>query len=81
MQVQNRRVLAGSLIAAAAVTLAIATSSAQQPPKPSQPPNVQAAVDAAYAKYPDAQGRQERRLHPGAGQGRSSPLWDRGRHG
>jgi glutaminase len=51
MQVRNSRMLAGGLIAAAAVTLAIGTSFAQQPPKPSQPPNIQAAVDAAYAKY------------------------------
>ena len=50
MQVRHTRVLAGSLIAAA-VTVTIATSYAQQPPKPSPAPNIQAAVDAAYAKY------------------------------
>ena len=51
MQVRHRRVLAGGLIASAAVTLAISAPAAQQPPKPSQPPNIQAVVDAAYAKY------------------------------
>ena len=34
----------------------------------------QKAVDAAYAKFRDAQGRQERRLHSGARQGRSEPV-------
>src|SRR5215203_2865528 len=47
MQVQTRHVFAGGLIAAAAVTLAVSAPSAQQPAAK----NVQAAVDAAYAKY------------------------------
>ena len=47
MQVPSRHVLAGGVIAAAAVTLAISTPSAQQPAAK----NVQAAVDAAFAKY------------------------------
>ena len=46
MQVRSRRMLAGGLTAAVAVTLAIGAPSAQQPAK-----NIQAAVDAAHAKY------------------------------
>ena len=47
MQVRNTRAVAAGLIAAAAVTLAGSAPSAQQPAAK----NVQAAVDAAYAKY------------------------------
>src|SRR5215218_685512 len=47
MQVPIKGVLAGGLVTAAALTLAISTPSAQQPAAK----NVQAAVDAAYAKY------------------------------
>ena len=47
MQVRTKGVLAGGLSAVAALTLAISTPSAQQPAAK----NVQAAVDAAYAKY------------------------------
>jgi glutaminase len=47
MQVPMKGVLAGGLVTAAALTLAISAPSAQQPAAK----NVQAAVDAAYAKY------------------------------
>jgi glutaminase len=47
MQVHTKHVFAAGLLAAAAVTLAVSAPSAQQPAAK----NVQAAVDAAYAKY------------------------------
>ena len=51
MQVRNRRIFAGSLIAAAAVRWPSARRRRSSRRSRSQPPNVQAAVDAAYAKY------------------------------
>jgi glutaminase len=47
MRVPHTRLFAGGLIGAAAVTLAVSAPSAQQPAAK----NVQAAVDAAFAKY------------------------------
>jgi glutaminase len=47
MQIPMKRLLAGGLATAAAVTLAASVPSAQQPAAK----NVQAAVDAAFAKY------------------------------
>ena len=72
----RRTVMSWRTLALAAIALTLAAPSLRA----QSAADIQKAVDAAYAKYKGSAGRQERRLHSRARQGRPESVRDRGRH-